>query len=498
MTRPALKQLGAVVWLVAISALHVMIPPCAAHGEATADGAVLPATETGRCASAYFAAFNVSETAMRRFFLDWVSAESLAERPIEVRLGMYGRLRQDLGHLAPRRVVSSADGSLTVLAEGRDDQWVELTFMMTADAPRKLAGIRVEQVEPGEDGPPQDAPLEIGEVAGQAGRLVADAVAKDEFSGAVLIARNGAVLLENAWGQANKSHGVANRVDTKFCLGSINKLFTRIVVLQLEEQGRLSLDDLLGTHLPDYPNPDAATRVTIRHLLDMTSGIGDFFNEKFDAMPKDRLRTTSDYLRLFAADPLLFAPGSQRRYSNGGYVVLGAIIEKVTGRSYYDVVREKVLTPAGMTDTDSYEVDAPVPNLATGYTREAGRDGSWRSNVYTKPARGSSAGGGYSTLRDLLRFSAALTGGKLLSRPHTVWVLGGPEPGAGTADARSGKGQGLGVAGGAPGMNAVLDVDLDAGFTLVVLSNYDPPAAERVARRIRALLRRVRSGTSAD
>lgn len=497
MGRGALRHRG-IVGSLAFAAAQVLAPPSPAHGTVTAGDAVLPSTEAGRCATTYVAAFNAGEDAMRRFFRDWASAESLAERPVEVRLGMYGRLRQDLGHLAPRRVVSSSDGSLTVLAEGRDDQWVELTFMMTADAPRKLAGIRVEQAEPGEDGPPQDAPLAIGELAGQAGRLVADAVAKDEFSGAVLIARNGTVLLENAWGQANKSHGVANRVDTKFCLGSINKLFTRIVVLQLVEQGRLSLDDPLGRHLPDYPNPDAATRVKIRHLLDMTSGIGDFFNEKFDATPKDRLRTTSDYLRLFASDPLLFAPGSQRRYSNGGYVVLGAVIEKVTGRSYYDVVRTQVFAPAGMTDTDSYEVDVPVPNLATGYTREGGRDEGWRSNVYTKPARGSSAGGGYSTLRDLLRFSSALTEGRLLSRPHTVWVLGGPEPGAGTTGAPSGEGQGLGVAGGAPGMNAVLDVDLDAAFTLVVLSNYDPPAAERLARRLRTLLRRVRSGPPAD
>ncbi|MBI4915814.1 MAG: beta-lactamase family protein [Acidobacteria bacterium] len=497
MNRGSLGHWG-IVGSLAFAAAQIMAPPSLAQGTVTAGDTAVPSTEAGRCATAYLAAFNAGEDAMRRFFLDWASAESLAERPVDVRLGIYGRLRQDLGQLAARRVVSSSDGSLTVLAEGRDDLWVELTLVMTGDAPRRLAGIRVEQAEPGGDTPSQGTPLAIGELAGQAERLVAEAVGKDEFSGAVLLARDGAVLLEKAWGQANKSHGVANRVDTKFCLGSINKLFTRIVVLQLEAQGRLLLDDPLGKHLPDYPNRDAATRVTIRHLLDMTSGIGDFFNEKFDAMPKDRLRTTADYLRLFASDPLLFAPGSQRRYSNGGYVVLGAVIEKVTGRSYYDVVRAQVFAPAGMTDTDSYEVDVPVPNLATGYTREGGRDEGWRSNVYTKPARGSSAGGGYSTLRDLLRFTAALTEGTLLSRPYTAWVLGGPEPGAGTADARSGGGQGLGVAGGAPGMNAVLDVDLDAGFTLVVLSNYDPPAAERVARQIRALLRRVRSGPSAD
>ncbi len=497
MSRRAVRGFGGVV-LLALAGMQMLLSVCNARGAGAPGDTALPATEPGRCAAAYFAAFNAGRDAMRQFFLDWAALDSLTERPVEARLTIYDRLRQDLGHLTPQRVHDDNDGGFTVLVRGRDALWAEFTFMMTAEVPRKLAGLRVEEAQPGEETVPLGATVAIGELAGQAGRLVADAVAKDEFSGAILIARNGTVFLENAWGQANKSHGVANRVDTKFCLGSINKLFTRIVVLQLEEQGRLSLDDPLGKHLPDYPNPDAATSVTIRHLLDMTSGIGDFFNEKFDAMPKDRLRTTSDYLRLFASDPLLFAPGSQRRYSNGGYVVLGAVIEKVTGRSYYDVVRAQVFAPAGMNDTESYEVDVPVPNLATGYTREGNRDEGWRSNVYSKPARGSSAGGGYSTVGDLHRFSLALTRGKLLSPAHTAWVLGGPEPGAPGGDGKSIGGEGIGVAGGAPGMNAVLEADTDTAFTLVVLSNYDPPAAERIARPIRALLRRVRSSSSVD
>ncbi len=102
----------------------------------------------------------------------------------------------------------------------------------------------------------------------------------------------------------------------------------------------------------------------------MTSGLGDFFGEKFDATPKSRIRTLQDYLGLFASDRLLFEPGTSRRYSNAGYVVLGLIIEKITGKTYYDYVRENIYVPAGMTSSDSFMQDAVVENRAVGYTSE--------------------------------------------------------------------------------------------------------------------------------
>jgi CubicO group peptidase (beta-lactamase class C family) len=258
-----------------------------------------------------------------------------------------------------------------------------------------------------------------------------------------------------------------NRLDTKFNLGSINKIFTQIAIQQLVEQSKLSLDDTLGKHLPDYPNKQAAEKVTIKHLLNMQSGIGDFFGPKYEATPKNRIRSIKDYLPLFADQPLLFEPGSDRRYSNGGYVVLGAIIERITGQSYYDYVREHIFKPAGMNDTDSYEVEAVVPNLATGYIRN--ESGARISNVYTKPARGSSAGGGYSTAEDLLKFSLALQVGKLLQANNANRMLGG----------------GLGVAGGAPGIAAELEIDRASGYTIIVLSNYDQPSAADLSKQIR-------------
>ena len=182
---------------------------------------------------------------------------------------------------------------------------------------------------------------------------------------------------------------------------------------QLIAAGKISPDDKLGKFLPDYPNREAAEKVTVAHLLAMRSGIGDFFGPKFDAAPKGQFRKNVDFIPLFAGEPLAFEPGTKNQYSNGGYVLLGAIIEKVTGVSYYDYVRENIFKPAGMKDTDSFEADKMPVNAANGFTSK-NPGGKRINNVDTRPAKGSSAGGGYSTVSDLLKFSLAIQSRKLL------------------------------------------------------------------------------------
>jgi len=296
----------------------------------------------------------------------------------------------------------------------------------------------------------------------------------DDFSGVVVLSRNGEVIFSGVYGSASKEYGTPNTLDTRFNLGSINKLMTRIAVMQLVEQHKLGYDDTIGAVLPDYPNKQAAATVTVRELLDMSSGIGDFFGPQYAAMSKDRLRTLADYLPLFATKPLAFTPGTKHQYSNGGFVVLGLMIERRSGQSYYDYVRTHIFAPAGMTASGWFERNATLTGIATGYTKD-GADGphsTWCNNVYTAPERGSSAGGGYATAPDLLKFAAALEGGKLLDARDTTAVLQG----------------GIGVAGGAPGINADVEIDPASGYVLVVLSNYDPPSAERVAATIRGYI----------
>jgi D-alanyl-D-alanine carboxypeptidase len=315
---------------------------------------------------------------------------------------------------------------------------------------------------------------------------------KDEFSGVVLVAKDGNPILQKAVGLASREYDVPNRLDTKFNLGSINKIFTQILIGQLIDQGKLSLDDHLVKLLPDYPNREAAERVTLRQLLDMTSGIGDFFGPEFEATPKDRIRNLKDYLPLFANKPLEFEPGTKNKYSNGGYVVLGLIIEKLTGKSYYDYARERIFIPTGMENTGYFEADVPAPNLASGYTRHNGGpsdSGPLRNNFYTRPARGSSAGGGYSTAQDMLKFANALHERKLVIPNFAARAGSAPPPRPRLRLDRDG----LGIAGGAPGINSTLDIGVAGHYTVIVMSNYDPPSAMNLAKQIRQRLAQITS-----
>lgn len=297
-------------------------------------------------------------------------------------------------------------------------------------------------------------------------------VKANEFSGAVLIAKNGQAIFRKAYGLASREFDVPNNEKTKFNIGSICKVFTQIAIGQLVLQNKLTLDDTIGQHLQDYPNQQARDLVKIKHLLEMSSGIGDIFNDKYRSIAKDRLQTIADHLPLFADEPLAFEPGTRRQYSNGGYLVLGAIIEKVTGRSYFEYVRDNIFNPTEMKDTQFYLADDILTNLANGYTPinlRAEDKSQLKNNIYTRPARGSSAGGGYSTIDDLLKFVSALQSGQLIL-PE---MLGPP-------------GGGLRIGGGGPGINAMINTNVRGEYTVIVLSNLDPPSAEVVADLIRS------------
>jgi D-alanyl-D-alanine carboxypeptidase len=308
----------------------------------------------------------------------------------------------------------------------------------------------------------------------------AELARKDQFSGAVLVARHGRVLLEKAWGLANRETGARNAPATKFRLGSMNKMFTAVATLQLVEAGKLALDDPIGKHLPDYPNERVASKVTVRHLLTHTGGTGDIFGPEFD-LNRRKLRHHGDYLKLYGSRGLTHEPGSRFEYSNYGFVLLGALIEAVSGASYYDYVRDNVFRPAGMANTDSLPESERVPKRAVGYmTPYPG--GDWEPNTDRLPWRGTAAGGGYSTVGDLMRFAQALSSGKLISkatlaeatRPHRQ------QYGYGFDVRGEGPLRSYGHGGGAPGMNGELRVFPRVGYVVVSLSNLDPPAASQL------------------
>ena len=254
--------------------------------------------------------------------------------------------------------------------------------------------------------------LSDAELAAKAREHLDERAKEGQFSGVAMIARGDKTLLADAWGDADREKHTAATLDTRFNVGSIGKMFTRSAIAQLVEAGKVSLDDKLSKYLPDFPH---AEEITIDMLCAHCSGVGDIFNDKYDAMDRSKLRHNHDYLELIRDQPLWFEPGKDQRYSNGGYVLLGEVIAKASGEDYYDYLAKHVFKPAGMTATGAPIEGDGTPKIAHGYTREGAEAGSERDNVATRPARGSAAGGSYSTAADLLAFDRALLAGKLMS-----------------------------------------------------------------------------------
>jgi CubicO group peptidase (beta-lactamase class C family) len=266
-------------------------------------------------------------------------------------------------------------------------------------------------------------------------------------------------------------------------------MFTATAIMQLVQAGKIKLDDPLGKFLTDYPNKDVASKVTIHHLLTHTGGTGDIFGPEFESH-RLQLRTLDDYIKLYGSRGLAFEPGTKWDYSNYGFILLGAIVEKVSGQSYYDYVRDHIFTPAGMTRTGSEPEDVAVPDRAIGYMMDGE---SSKPNTETLPYRGTSAGGGYTTVEDLLRFANALTQHKLLNEHYTdLMTTAKPETGDrhyayGFEDDVVGGVRSFGHSGGAPGMNGDLRIFPQTGYVVVALANMDR-GAQRASSWISARL----------
>ncbi len=429
----------------------------------------IPDTPAGKAFAAWLAAFNSADAAQLSAFDKAYPREDAPS--IEQRL----MFRERTGGFKLRRIEKSEPASITALLQENDsDTFARMELKVSPEEPVKILSAFLNAVPP----PPDLALPRLTQAEALAALSArAEQLAKDDqFSGAVLIARNGKVLLEKAWGKADREAGTPVTLDTQFRLGSMNKMFTAVATLQLVEAGKLALDDPIGKYLTDYPNKDVATKVTVRHLLTHTGGTGDFFGPEF-AAHRLELREHADYVKLFGSRPLTHEPGAEHRYSNYGFVLLGALIEKVTGTSYYDHVRARIFQPAGMTSTDSLPETEAVQKRSKGYMK---RDGKWVPNTNTLPWRGMAAGGGYSTVGDLLRFAQALESGKLISKAMLAEATKPQAEQYGYGFGVQQEPRRYGHGGGAPGMNGDLRIYPQLGYVLVCLSNLDPPAAERM------------------
>ncbi|WP_328613088.1 beta-lactamase family protein [Amycolatopsis sp. NBC_00355] len=236
------------------------------------------------------------------------------------------------------------------------------------------------------------------------------------FSGVVLVSRGDETLVSEARGFAHRGYGVENTADTRFAIASGTKGFTALVVVGLIAEGRLSLETTARSILgADLPLIDDA--VTVEHLLTHTSGIGDYCDEEADPPPTPLLATSADYLGALDGFPQRSVPGTEFRYNNGAFAVLGLLAERVAGRPFPDLVHERVCAPAGMTDTAFLRSDALPGRTATGYLEDG------RTNVFSLPVAGFGDGGIYSTAPDIRKFWPAFLGGRIVAREWVTRML---------------------------------------------------------------------------
>jgi D-alanyl-D-alanine carboxypeptidase len=303
------------------------------------------------------------------------------------------------------------------------------------------------------------------------------------FSGAVLVAHEDRLLFQRGLGMANLENKTPITPRMRFCIGSMGKMFTAVAILQLVQHNKIALDATIARYLPDYPNASFAKKVTIEQLLTHTGGTGDIFGPKYDGHSAD-FSSPTKFISLYGARDLAFEPGSKWYYSNYGYVLLGAILERVTGQTFNAYYNENIFRVAGMHSTSQLPSPSAVPyagSLATGLKP-------------VPPYYGTPAGGGYSTVDDFFAFARAIQSNRLLDPKHTALLTTGKvDTGNGTyslglaVSTRNGL-PCYGHGGSAPGITGDFTIYPQQGYITVVLCNRGHPLALNAATYIGARL----------
>ena len=466
--------------------------------ETYSDSPVLPEGVKGERIQALIATLNSGNPEQIKSFLTTHCTERFRNiAPMEGHIEVFQGLFQETGGVdfsGIRTYVPERKGQTVVIVKDRNYESYRGLTIRFADAPEYLiggAGFSPARPPAGLKEPPLTQEQFLAETKTFMDRLVANRM----FSGTLLVAKGEDVLLTIAAGEASKAFHVPNNIDTKFNLGSMNKMFTSTAVVQLAEKGKLSLDDPIGKYIDESWLPkDVTSKITVRHLLTHSSGLGSYFNDTYDRSSRALFRKLDDYKPLIKDDRPAFEPGKQFQYSNTGMFLLGVVIEKATGEDYFSYIKKAIYEPAGMTNSDCYEMDYPVENLAIGYSPDPKSPYGWQNNLYKHVIKGGPAGGGFSTVKDLHKFALALLTGKYVSKDSmkAMWTDHlGANYGYGFSVTTSAAGKVVGHGGGFDGINSNLDIYLDSGYVVAVMSNTDRGASP-VASKIGAFLARIK------
>ncbi|MDH5467422.1 MAG: beta-lactamase family protein [Candidatus Aminicenantes bacterium] len=462
------------------------------------DESVMPAGKEGERIRALIATVNSNDPAqIRRFVEEALTEEFQKIAPMEEHINVVLDFLRETGGVdfhSIRTYVPERKGDTVVILKDRlFESWRAFVIRFDGSENYLIAGLQFNVARTPSN--VKESALSEKQFLQTIKDLLPRLCEKEVFSGSLLIAKGDKVLLEYACGEASKSFHVPNTIETKLNLGSMNKMFTATSIAQLAEKGLLTYQDPISKYVDESWLPKEITsKITIHHLLTHSSGLGSYFNETFMNSSRALYRKLDDYKPLVKDEKPAFEPGLRFSYSNTGMFLLGVVIEKVTGQSYFDYIRENLYKPAGMMNTDCYEMDYPVENLAIGYSPDRKSPYGWQNNLYQHVIKGGPAGGGFSTVRDLHRFALALLGGKLVSADSlkVLWKdYLGANYGYGFRVAEGPNGKVVGHSGGFPGINGNLDIFLDKGYIVAVLSNYDRGASP-VADKINQLLARVK------
>lgn len=495
MTRASRKPLSSASFLAPLLTFAAVVSGSA--GLAGPISMTLPDTEAGRIGAAVIAHINAGAPEQTGQWVPTILSPALdpaARKAILTQIAVAVRDSGGVDFVDAR--TQGPPGMLVVTIKGRrTGQLAALVLLPDPEQPGKLVMADLLPVD--------DPALYAGwpkawvpksEIAKLAERALDQLADSADFSGCLTISDGAATIFEECRGLADRSFGAKADADTRFRIGSMNKMFTAVAIGQLVEAGKLRWDTRLAEMMPEYPDQAAAAKITVWQLLHHTAGSGDFFVPEF-FQSREKFVDPVDYLDLIARQPALFEPGADWSYSNAGYVLLGRIIENVSGQNYFDYIQQHIFAPAGMAASGYDTQEDVTPKLATGYFRDGVFATTWKANWLTLPFKGSPAGGGYSTNADLLRFASALRGGKLVGQA-TLEAMFADGVRVGPGAYASGFGERLsnnrhirGHAGGAPGMSANLAIVWETGAAVAITSNQgDTPTAMLLSERIADLL----------
>lgn len=293
----------------------------------------------------------------------------------------------------------------------KTDKWMNFQIGLTKSEPKMGTGLFVGLASAPFIIPP--GKISDTNVLKKLNEYIDQLAKKNDISGSILIAKGEKIIIERAYGLANKETGRKNNKTTPFSLASGGKMFTAVAILKLIQEGKISLNDPVIKFLPDYPNKEFANKATISHLLSHSSGLGDFWDDEYERQ-SSKIKTLKDYIPFITNKPLRFdSPGKQGSYSNSGFILLGLIIENVTGVDYFSYIKKVIFDPLEMKNTGFYRRNQEN-TIAIGYNLL----GKKADNVQTELI-GSSAGGALSTAADMLKFKTAMVNNRLLNKELT-------------------------------------------------------------------------------